>query len=366
MRKYILALGLLLVFSHSVSVSKAADLWGLKAGNPGLKSANSLTFGPTNILLIGDPKSAAIVAIDTGEAKADASNRFEVEGLEKKLAKLLGTSEIKINDLAVNPNSGSVFLSITLGQKDDSEPAIVKVTSAGKLESVSLSKVRFAKVVLPDAPKDAIVKRGRRSSNPRLDSITDLAYLNGKVIVSGLAAGSSASSVREIAFPFITADKGTPVEIFHGAHGRFEDYSAIRTFVPFNINGEPTLLAGYVCTPLVKFPLKNIKGAKTRGTTVAELGNRNRPLDMIVYTKGDEDFILMANDRRGVMKISTADIATNQGITKRVGGNGLAGQTYETIDAWKGVVQLDRQTGTTAAIIIDNQGALSLKTVELP
>ena len=39
-----------------------------------------------------------------------------------------------------------------------------------------------------------------------------------------------------------------------------------------NINGEPSLLAGFVCTPLVRFPVNSLKSSeKTRGTTVAEL-----------------------------------------------------------------------------------------------
>jgi hypothetical protein len=36
------------------------------------------------------------------------------------------------------------------------------------------------------------------------------------------------------------------------------------------------------------------------GTTIAELGNRNRPTDMIVYRKGGKDYLLIANTSRGV------------------------------------------------------------------
>ena len=139
----------------------------------------------------------------------------------------------------------------------------------------------------------------------RFRTPADIAYAEGKVFVSGIAAGPSPSNVREIPFPFSEASAGTSVEIYHGAHGRVEDYAAIRTFVPINIDGEASLLAGFTCTPLVKFPINSLKpGEKTRGTTVAELGNRNRPLDMIVYKKEGENFLLMANSARGVMKIS--------------------------------------------------------------
>ena len=45
------------------------------------------------------------------------------------------------------------------------------------------------------------------------------------------------------------------------------------------------------------------------GTTIAELGNRNRPLDMIVYKKDGKEFLLMSNNSRGVMKIPTDGFA---------------------------------------------------------
>ena len=81
------------------------------------------------------------------------------------------------------------------------------------------------------------------------------------------------------------------MEIYHGAHGRFETRSPVRTFVPFNVGNEPSLLAAYTCTPLVQFPISELKpGAKIKGKTIAELGNRNRPLDMIVYQKDGKDY----------------------------------------------------------------------------
>ena len=73
-------------------------------------------------------------------------------------------------------------------------------------------------------------------------------------------------------------------------HGRSEDNRPIQAFVPFNIGGEPNLLAGYTCTPLVKIPVAKFDSDKITGTTVAELGNRNTPLDMIVYNQHGKDF----------------------------------------------------------------------------
>jgi hypothetical protein len=349
------------------STGMAADKWRLKTGDPQLKSAGSLAFGPDGILFVGDTKSATVFAIGTGDTKGDpAKVNVNVKDLKEKVALALGgiPQGIAVNDLAVNPLSGNIYLSVTSGKA----PAIVRVDAAGKLSQLSLKGVGFLKVTLPDAPEDKVAGQGRRRRNPRDESITDLAFSDGKVIVSGRAAGDSPSTVREIAFPFNDADQGMRIEIFHGAHGRLETTAVARAFVPFNINGKPHLLAGFTCTPLVKFPLGSIKpGQKVRGTTVAELGNRNRPLDMIVYKQDGREYLLMANSSRGVMKISTKDIGRSEGITERVGGGGVAGQTYDTIDSLKGVVQLDRLTDERGVIVTKTaDGALNLSTIELP
>ena len=345
------------------SVGQAADKWGLKEGPVRLQSASTLAFGPDGILFVGDTRAAAVVAISTGDSKrVEKAGVVNVEDISKLVGGMFDSPGAKITDVAVNPLSKNVYLSISINNRG----ALVKLTESGKMSLVSLKNVAHSRVDLPGAPEDKVIRRGRREYNLRSDSVTDLAWADGKVIVSGLSMRKSA--VREIHFPFAESDTGASIEIFHGAHGKLEDYSAIRTFVPFNIGGEPSLLAGYVCTPLVKFPLDGLKaGEKTKATTVAELGNRNRPLDMIVYEKGGQEWLLMANSARGIMKISTKDIADNKGITERVGGGGTAGQPYETIKSWQGVVQLDKLDDGNAVILVAESETLHhLKTVELP
>ncbi|MDA0284926.1 MAG: hypothetical protein O3B86_16385, partial [Planctomycetota bacterium] len=340
MKKYLFSALTLLAAMSVSSVGTAADLWRLKEGTPELQSAGTLAFGPDGIVFVGDQKGATVFAIDTGDSKGSPSSvSLSAKDVGARLGKLFNVAaqDVTVNDLAANPATGTVFLAVTKGSGSDATPAIVKVDASGAFSEVSLKKVSFSKVELPNAPEDKLVQSGRRSSNPRNESITDLAYVDGKVIVSGLSAGQGGSTIREIGFPFVSTDQGSRVEIYHGAHGKYESHSAIRTFVPFNIDGEPALLAGYVCTPLVKFPLASLKsGEKARGTTIAELGNRNRPLDMIVYEKGGRNFLLLANSARGIMKISTEDIASNKGITERI--SDTAGQKYETIASLQGVV----------------------------
>ena len=338
--------------------------WGMSTGNPELKSAGPLAFGEYGVLFVGDTKAASVVAIDTKDDKGDPNEvSIHVHGLDKEVAKVLGVDSVAINDLAVNPASGIAYLSVSAGE--EKMPAIVKILPSGKLESLSLEEIDFSKVALPNAPEDREVGEGRRRRNYRDQSITDLAFSEGKVLVSGVAGNDRAANVRELVFPFLEADNGINIEIYHGAHGRYENTASVKTFVPFKIDGEPYLLAGFQCTPLVKFPVKGIKsGDSLRGTTLAELGNRNRPLDMIVYQQDGEDYLLLSNTARGVMKISTEDVERSEGITERI--QGTAGQSYATIESLTGVEQMDKLNEGHALVITRSDNSLDLHTVELP
>jgi hypothetical protein len=241
--------------------------------------------------------------------------------------------------------------------KGDAQPEVVK-----------LDKVKFSRAELPDAPTEGVQGQGNRQSNPRQESITDIAFLEDRVLIAGLSNEEFASTLRAVPFPFKTVANGTSVEIYHGAHGRFETRAPVRTFVPFKVGNEPQLLAAYTCTPLVQFPLSDLKpGAKIKGKTVAELGNRNRPIDMIVYQKDGKDYLLLANSSRGIMKISTDSIENTENIQAPVKDGGKKGLPYETIESWKGIDQLDRLDAQHAVVLrrADN-GALNLEALPLP
>ena len=67
----------------------------------------------------------------------------------------------------------------------------------------------------------------------------------------------------------------------------------------------------------MKFPVAELKpGSKVKGTTIAELGNHNRPLDMVVYNKDGKDWILMSNSARGLIKVDLANVDKSEGITE--------------------------------------------------
>jgi hypothetical protein len=350
MRTKLLAAALLLALS---AASRAED--GLTKGTVEPKSVSALAFSPKGVLFVGDAVGATIYAIAPGDAKSTGTGALNVEKLDSKIAAVLGstTKDVIITDMKVNPATGNVFVSAMRGPGAP-VPALVKVARDGTVTAVSLKGVPFASVKLPNPA--TIGTKGPPAV------ITQMAFVDGKLIVAGLSSEEFASTLRVIPFPFTTADKGTGVEIFHGNHGGLETRSPIKSFVAYKIGKEDTIMAAYTCTPLVKIPVADLKpGAKVKGTTIAELGNRNTPLDMIVYTKGGKEYILMSNDRRGVMKIQTDEFASITPISARV--EGIAGVKYETIKELTDVMQLDKLNDDHALVLLKSG---DLKTVPLP
>ena len=353
----LIALGLLVIPTQAASLTDS-----LKAGKPDLQSIGPISFGPEGILFAADTKGAALFAIATDDNTARAGQAVKVEAMTQKIGALLGVpaADVLVNDMAVHPISHNTYLAVSRGRGTDAQPALLRVKADGQLETVSLENVKFSKAVLPNAPASTAAAR-----NPRLESITDIAFLDGQVIVAGLSNEEFASKLRSVPFPFQTVANGTSVEIYHGSHGQFETRAPIRTFVSYKIGTEQNVLAAYTCTPLVKFPLSDLKpGAKVQGKTIGEFGNGNQPLDMIVYQKGGKDYLLMANSRRGVMKITTDNIDKEEPIVAPVANT--KGLGFETIAAWTGVEQLDRLSDQLAMVVRRTGDALSLESLPLP
>jgi hypothetical protein len=348
------------VLAGPAAADPAADpTAGMTTGTPELKAVSALAFAPGGVLLVGDPVSAAIYAIATGDTAPAGKDDVKLENVADAAGSLLGVpgNQVAVNDLKVNPASGNVYLAVTR-KGGTPAPAILKLGRDGKLADVPMKDVKFSVAKIPNA-----------TEKNRTEAITNIGYADGKVIVAGLSNEDFASTLRAIPFPFQTAAKGAGVEIFHGAHGRYETNAPVRTFVTMKLKEKEEILAAYTCTPLVRIPVDELKdGAKVKGTTIAELGNRNRPLDMIVYAKDGKDYILMANSARGVMKIPAETFADAGGITEPVrGGTGTAGVKYETISALKGVEQLDKLDDARAVMLVKgDNNALNVVTVPLP
>ncbi len=332
---------------------------------PAMQSIGPLSFGPAGVLYAADPQAATIYALDLGAAaRGGAPGTANIDGIDAKLAAMLGTdtSGISITDLAVDARTRNSYVAVMRGRGADAKPAMFRVDGAGKIELVAMDGLQFTSITLPNPVEANPSARG----NPRMQTVTDMAFQQGKLYVAGLSNEEFSSKLWAVPYPFAAADRGASVEIFHGNHGRLETRSPVYTFIPYTIGNEAYLIGGYLCTPLVKFPVSSLAaGAKVRGTTIAELGAGNRPIDMILYKKGGSEFLLMANTSRGVMKIPTNTFATEPAITEPV--KGTAGVKYETVASMTGVQQLDMLDAARAIVLARTAaGTLALQTVPLP
>jgi len=342
-----------------ISAAALAVAAPVATGNADVKSAGPLAFGPNGVLFIGDSIGAKIVAVDTGDTKAGASAAVNISGIDAKIAAALGTSadQISIRDLATNPVSKNVYISVSRGKGTDAAFVLLKLDTAGKLSEVRLDNVKFSSESLPNPTAST------RASD-KLDTITEIRYVDGKILVAGLSNEEFSSNMRSIPYPFANVDKGASIEMYHGSHGRYETNSPIRTFVPYTIGNQQYILAAYTCTPLVKIPVSQLKGgAKVTGSTIAEMGAGNRPLDMVAYKKDGKDYILMANSAHGVTKLDAAHLETYKSITAP---SEIAGVPFQTLDNFKGVRHLQAYDEKSALMLMDDNGGLALKTVALP
>ncbi len=280
-------------------------------GTPALESMGALAFGPDDVLLVGDSQGAAVYAIEIADTGA-GSKAINVRDLDAKLAAMFGTTadDITVRDMAVHPRSGNVYLSVARG---DGGFGLVKVDGSGYLSEISLIDVRFSKGDITNAPSPEAAY-GRRGS-ARAYTITDLAFADGQVMVAGLSNQEFASNFRRMSFPFSHSMEATSLEIYHVSHGRYETHAPVDTFTPYEIDGSGHVVASYTCTPLVLFNVAGLTdGEHVMGRTVAELGAGNRPLDIITYSNGGKDYVLVANSRHPLMKIDASSFASAEGL----------------------------------------------------
>src|SRR5579872_21333 len=317
---------LTVVLALSLTAAReATPVADLPSGRVQLMTAGPLAFGPDGVLFVGDSVGGQVIAIDTQDRKAPSSAvKINIQGIDQKIAALVGVTpdQLMLNDLKVNPVSKNVYLSGSRGKGPDAQPFIVRVDGAGSISNVPLDNAKHESVSLVDAPES---NPGSRQ-NPRMQTITDMAYMNGNLVVAGLSNEEWSSSLRSIPFPFKDADKGTTLQIWHASHGRYETQAPVRTFVPYTISGKEYVLAAYTCTPLVKIPLSDLKpGAKVKGVTIADLGSGNQPIDMVPYKKDGHNYILIANSSRGLVKLKADSLETYAAIDSPTKVDGPAG-----------------------------------------
>jgi hypothetical protein len=314
---------------------------GLPLGTVTLRSAGPLAFGPAGILFLADSVGATVFAVDVADPGTPAGpTPLDVDDVDIRVGALLGcdAADIAIRDVAVHPVSGNVYLSVQRGRGDLAQAVLVRIDRVGgAITDVALTDVPFAAATIDDAPAEdderldvtlplddegelieAAGRKIRILRRPiRTSTITDMAYVDGALLVAGLSNEEFSSKLRRIPYPFTAAGAtvANNLEIFHVSHGKWETAAPIRAFVPYD--GGRSILATYTCTPVVHFPLSELQpGAKTVGRTVAELGPVNQPLDMVSFIQDGEEKLLVANTSHGLLKLATRDIDAQAPLTE--------------------------------------------------
>ncbi len=272
--KFWLLVALVVVASWAPSSARAVAVAGQ---GPTMASIGPLAFGPDGTLFAADNQGAKFVALDLGaQASGGAAGAKGLDAINEKLAALLGTGahEITITDLAVHPRTRNAYVSAMRGQGAGAAPTLFRIDGTGKIDLVAL---RIAEVSERRAAERAR-RQCDRPPEPALECRSPTWRL--PTAVSGWPGCRTRSSPRSCARSRIRSPMwitGTSVEIYHGNHRQLETRSPVNAFVPYMIDNKPHLLAGYTCTPLVKFPIADLKpGDKVRGTTIAEFGAGNR------------------------------------------------------------------------------------------
>jgi hypothetical protein len=310
---------------------------GLSVGVPNISSVGPIAFGPEGILFIADSAAATIHAIAVDTEPAVGARRLDVERLDERLAAWLGcsTEDVAIRDLAVDPRSQGVYLSVMRGRGDGAIPLIVRVDD-DRLAEVPLRDVPCAQASIDDAPaqddqrKDVRVLRDDEPGGQPYDArgtllqllhvplrtvtVTDLAYVDGLLVVAGASNEEFTSTLRQIPFPFGGEARSSSLEIFHVSHGKWETHSPIRNFVAYG--DDMSVLASYTCTPIVKFSLRDLRdNRQARGHTVAELGAMNTPLGMVSYRRDGEEYLLVSNSRHELFRLARRDMERQESLT---------------------------------------------------
>lgn len=309
-------------FTAHETAAEGGSPHGLKPGKVELQSIGALEMGPAGVLFAADSLGTSVYALDVGQPQPAGEPVERLEDLDLQIAALLGTRprDVYIQDMAVDPDTGTAYLSIHRGQGDQVRPVLLRVLRDGEIQEVSLSDIRHARVDISNAPPEG--EKMYRWDKRGL-TVTDLELIDGELFIAGLSNEEFASTLRRVPFPFEGEMKVTGLEIYHGAHGAYETFAPIFSFIPYELEGEKHLLAGYLCTPLVTFPLEEIRSkSKLRGKTIAELGFGNIPTDFVAYEYGGEGYLLILNSTRGPMLIKASDLQKAQkrpGITTEVG-----------------------------------------------
>jgi hypothetical protein len=298
-----------------------------------INSLGIMVFNDEGILFVGDNISGSILAFDFKNEKQQKRN-FEINiyNIDARIASVLGTSpaSVQVNDIAVHPTSGEVYLSVTRGHGLDALPALLKVDSANQLTVIDISQASVTSQSLSKLPsiESTIGLRGTAGSAPtpkevaksqrslRTLAIVAMEYHNGELFVAGISNEEFCSVLRKMPYPFDGTESISNIEMYHIVHDSYETRAPIRSMSVQTIDGKDHLVAAYTCSPLVLIPLEELQdGEKVKAKTVGDMGN-GQPIDMVPFKMKGEAMLFVTNNSRSPMVIPLKGLDDAKAVTK--------------------------------------------------
>lgn len=347
-------------------------LKNVQSGNPEFKSIGKITFGPGGLLVVADPAKATITVIDTHDVGPLKKLAKKVPNIDAAVAASMGVKpdQITIADMAVNSQSGKVYLSVL--RKTDRQPAILVIDAMGKVKNFDLSDIEYIQVALPGG------------KNSKIRNITGVALADDRLLAAAQSNEEFANKIYSIPLPLThgTSADIYSAETYHVAHRRWETKAPIQSFVPYSNKGKNYIVGAFACTPIAKFPLDELQsGSKVKGTSIVELGSGNRPLDMLTYESDGKEWLLTNTFRfhwkrnmygpskwwgvRVNMDYLDAENineeAARRNVKQKQGPDGI-----EIVDQLSGAVHIDKLQKKEIVVLRDNEGHLDLEIAELP
>lgn len=298
-----------------------------------VQSLGTMKFNDEGILFVGDNTSGSIHAFDfTGESQKENDFEINVYNIDAQVAAVLGTSQgsIQINDIAVHPKSGEVYLSVTRGHSLDALPALLKANKDNQLTIIDLSEMAVTSQVLSKLPsiESKIELRGtagaptpkevaKSQRSLRTLAIVALEYHEGELFVAGISNEEFCSVLRRMPFPFDGTESISNIEMYHIVHDNYESRAPIRSMAVKTIDGKDQLVAAYTCSPLVIIPLDELKdGTKVKAKTIGDMGN-GQPIDMVPFQLHGEEMLFVTNNSRSPMVIPMKGLNGAKAVTDK-------------------------------------------------
>jgi len=310
----------------------------------------ALKFDAQGMLYAADAKNDRLLglAIEEKEAKAKA---VKIDNLSEQLGKALeaGADPVTVHDVAVHPLSHAVYLSAS---KKGGGGTILFRVNGDKVEKVDLGSLKTSSVALPAGARPF-----------------DVVVTSKDVVVSSMNRDKTfGSALHRIALPLKEGGVATAeTEIYHTSHKKWETKAPLVAMAGFSSGGQDYIMGSTACTPVVRIGVADVADKKkVQTSTIVELGSRNAPVSMFVYTKDNQQSLLVTNNKEGAYKVAQPILAETAKLNEKAVNRG-AGIAIETVESWKGAKKSAILDGTSAVVVRDGgDGTLSLQTLPLP